>query len=117
MKLETTIETFALKEPFSITGYTVREVEVVVVTLGDGDVTGRGEATGVYYKNDTAAVLRDRIEAVRAEIEASPAPVCRRCCPLAGRAMPSTARCGISMPSGSGPRLRSWPALPRRGRC
>jgi L-alanine-DL-glutamate epimerase-like enolase superfamily enzyme len=44
--------------------------EVAVVTLDDGRHRGRGEASGVYYLNDTADTMRAAIESVRADIEA-----------------------------------------------
>ncbi len=62
-------ERWPFKVPFRITGYTFTESEVVVVTLTRGGMTGRGEAAGVYYRGETAAVLAEQIESVRADIE------------------------------------------------
>ena len=57
-------------EPFRITDYVFSGAEVLVVTLRVDDVSGRGEASGVYYKGETLALLREQIEAVRGDIEA-----------------------------------------------
>jgi L-Ala-D/L-Glu epimerase len=68
--LRVTIEKFALKQPFHITGYTMVDTDVVTVTLQKGGHIGRGEASGVYYrKDDDAAGVVKQIEAVRARIE------------------------------------------------
>ena len=63
-------ERWPLTVPFRITGYTFDDLEVVVVTLSDGDHIGRGEATGVYYLGDLPPGIVARIESIRAEIEA-----------------------------------------------
>ena len=69
MKLHTKIEHWAHKAPFRITGYTFVHVDVLLVTLAlDGHV-GRGEAAGVYYKNDTPTSMQMQIEALRSGIE------------------------------------------------
>jgi L-Ala-D/L-Glu epimerase len=71
MKLRVDIEKFPLKEPFRITGHTMVDTDVVVVTLEKGGQQGRGEASGVYYrKGDDAPGVVQQIEAVRARIEA-----------------------------------------------
>ena len=52
-----------LRRPFRISGYVFEVTPVVVVTARRGAHSGRGEAAGVYYLNDTpdaaAATLRD----------------------------------------------------------
>jgi L-alanine-DL-glutamate epimerase-like enolase superfamily enzyme len=69
--LRVDIETFALKEPFHITGQTMVDTDLVTVTLGKGGCVGRGEASGVYYRDgDDAQGMVRQIEAVRSEIEA-----------------------------------------------
>jgi len=70
MKLRVEIERWPLVRPFRLTGYTWDSAEVVVVTLEQGGLTGRGEAAGVYYKNDMPAGIVDQIEAVRFLVEA-----------------------------------------------
>lgn len=63
------IEKWPLREPFRITGYTFTALDVLVVTLRQDGFEGRGEAAGVYYRNETPATLRTQVEAVRNEIE------------------------------------------------
>jgi L-Ala-D/L-Glu epimerase len=71
LTLRLAIEKFPLAEPFHITGHTMVDTEVVVVTLEQEGHTGRGEASGVYYqKDDDAAGMAHRIDAVRTRIEA-----------------------------------------------
>src|SRR3546814_4868930 len=41
-----------------------------VVTLGDGDYIGRGEAAGVYYNDDHPEAMLATLEALRPRIEA-----------------------------------------------
>ncbi len=65
-----TIERWPLTTPFRITGYTFHDLEVVVVTLSDGEHVGRGEATGVYYLDDMPAGVVSRLESLRSTIEA-----------------------------------------------
>jgi L-alanine-DL-glutamate epimerase-like enolase superfamily enzyme len=68
--LEVAIETLPLKAPFRISGYTFTEVPIVVATIRDGALAGRGEAAGVYYLDDEPEGMAARIEAVRGEVEA-----------------------------------------------
>jgi L-alanine-DL-glutamate epimerase-like enolase superfamily enzyme len=63
-------EPLPLAEPFTITGYTFTEVEVIVARLDDGSAQGQGEASGVYYLGDDVPAMRAAVESVRAEIEA-----------------------------------------------
>jgi L-alanine-DL-glutamate epimerase-like enolase superfamily enzyme len=65
-----TIEQWPLKTPFRITGYTWETLDVLVVTLKMGDLMGRGEAAGVYYKNDNPSTAIQQIESLRTMIEA-----------------------------------------------
>lgn len=69
IQLKTTIETWPLRTPFHITGYTIDRAEVVVVELEAEGICGFGEAVGVYYHGDTAKKIRAQIEAVRDKIE------------------------------------------------
>lgn len=62
-------ECWPLKQPFRITGYTFTEIEVLVVTLAQGEHIGRGEATGVYYRDDRPAGMMRQLESLRGEIE------------------------------------------------
>ncbi len=70
LRLKIAVEKLRLAAPFRISGFVFEEQEVIVVTLDDGLHSGRGEASGVYYLNDTAPAMEAAIEAVRAVIEA-----------------------------------------------
>jgi len=70
MKLRFGTEKWPLKRPFRITGYTMTETEVVVVTLDREGVTGRGEAEGVYYLKDDVPGILKRLEEIKPRIEA-----------------------------------------------
>jgi L-alanine-DL-glutamate epimerase-like enolase superfamily enzyme len=63
------VEPLRLKAPFRISGYTFQDVPVVVVTLSSGGFSGRGEAAGVYYLEDTPERIVRTLEAHRAAIE------------------------------------------------
>nr|WP_063572021.1 dipeptide epimerase [Luteibacter rhizovicinus] len=69
-QLQANIEKWPTKQPFHITGYTFTAFEAVVVSLRDGDLVGRGEGLGVYYKNDMPDAMLAQIEALRPLIEA-----------------------------------------------
>lgn len=70
IELHTKIEQWPLKTPFRITGYTWEFVDVLAVALEQDGQVGRGEAAGVYYKNDRPAGMRETIESLRRTIEA-----------------------------------------------
>jgi L-alanine-DL-glutamate epimerase-like enolase superfamily enzyme len=72
LRLKVATETLPLAAPFRISGYVFDSADVVVVTLGDGEHEGRGEASGVYYLADDAAHMTATLEAHRSEIEAGP---------------------------------------------
>lgn len=69
LKLRIEIEQWPLVVPFRITDYIWEHVDVLLVRLEKYGRIGRGEATGVYYKNDKPASMIKQIEALRAEIE------------------------------------------------
>ena len=69
LKLRVEVEKLRLSAPFRISGFVFEELEVVVVTLDDGEHRGRGEASGVYYLGDTAKTMVAEIEAARGAIE------------------------------------------------
>lgn len=52
MHLETSIENWPFKEPIRITGYTFTGFDFLIARLSRHGSTGRGEATGVYYRQD-----------------------------------------------------------------
>ena len=70
LSLEVRTERLRLAAPFRISGYVFEHSDVVVVTLGDGRHSGRGEAAGAYYLGDDVAHMREAIEAARGAIEA-----------------------------------------------
>ena len=59
-----------LAEPFRISGYLFEAMPATVVTLSDGESSGRGEAAGVYYLGDNPAHMEIEIERCREIIEA-----------------------------------------------
>jgi L-alanine-DL-glutamate epimerase-like enolase superfamily enzyme len=63
-------EQWPLVMPFSVTGYTWDVLDVLVVRLETDGHVGRGEAGGVYYRNETPASMVGQIEALRTTIEA-----------------------------------------------
>jgi L-alanine-DL-glutamate epimerase-like enolase superfamily enzyme len=70
LKLHSKIEQWPLRAPFRITGHTWERLDVLLVTLESDGRVGRGEAAGVYYKNDTPASMLRQLEGLRARIEA-----------------------------------------------
>jgi L-alanine-DL-glutamate epimerase-like enolase superfamily enzyme len=63
-------ERWRLQVPLRITGYTWNNIDVVAVSIEQDGSIGRGEAHGVYYRGETAEVIRSQILSVRAQIEA-----------------------------------------------
>jgi L-alanine-DL-glutamate epimerase-like enolase superfamily enzyme len=70
LRLRTEMERWPLISPFRITGHVWDALDVLVVSLERDGHVGRGEAAGVYYKNDTPASMLNQIELLRATIEA-----------------------------------------------
>ncbi|MEO7410378.1 MAG: dipeptide epimerase [Sphingomicrobium sp.] len=70
LSLEVASETLRLKVPFKISGFVFDSSDVVVVTLRDGALIGRGEGGGVYYLGDDVSHMLADIEAARDAIEA-----------------------------------------------
>jgi L-alanine-DL-glutamate epimerase-like enolase superfamily enzyme len=69
VRLRLEIQQWPLERPFRITGHTWNFVELLVVSLEKDGKVGRGEAAGVYYRNDTPASMSHAIESLRARIE------------------------------------------------
>lgn len=59
----------AMKEPFYISGHVFHEMPSIIVTLQEGEFSGRGEAAGVYYLGDDVERMMSDIERVRDSIE------------------------------------------------
>ena len=70
LRLNIVVEKLPLAFPFRISGFVFEEQEVVVVTLDDGAHRGSGEASGVYYLQDTPQAMLAALEGVRRDIEA-----------------------------------------------
>lgn len=70
LELCTAVEHWPFSAPFQTAAHTLTGVDVVVVTLRKDGLAGRGEAAGVYYRNDTAASMITVIEGLRSQIEA-----------------------------------------------
>jgi L-Ala-D/L-Glu epimerase len=69
LQLRVAVEHVELAAPFRISGFVFERQEIVVVSLCDGALRGRGEASGVYYLGDDAKKMVAAIEAHRPEIE------------------------------------------------
>ncbi|MCF8473639.1 MAG: dipeptide epimerase [Emcibacter sp.] len=70
MKIKIEKQSFPLKAPFAITGHVFTASDTVCVTLEDNGYIGRGEAVGIYYKNETAESMIAQLEAVIDDIRA-----------------------------------------------
>jgi len=70
LKLQVAVEQWPLITPFRITGYTWHVNNVVMVSLEKDGHVGRGEGSGVYYRQDTPALALKKLESLKATIEA-----------------------------------------------
>jgi L-alanine-DL-glutamate epimerase-like enolase superfamily enzyme len=68
MKLSAHIEEWELKQPFRITGSEWTHSRCLVVELSEDGLTGRGEAQGVFYLDETADSILGQVNAVAGEI-------------------------------------------------
>ena len=66
------VEKLRLTTPFRISGYLFDAFNVVVVTLGDGRHSGRGEGGGVYYLGDDVPHMLAQLDGASAAIAAGP---------------------------------------------
>jgi L-alanine-DL-glutamate epimerase-like enolase superfamily enzyme len=66
MKITATVEHWPFTRPFHITGHTFDGIDVLLVTVENGGLTGRGEAAGVYYKGDQPRKMAAQVEALAA---------------------------------------------------
>ncbi len=67
--LDVSTEQLRLVQPFRISGHVFEAADVVVVTVGDGVHTGRGEGAGVYYMGDDLPHMLEDLRTARAAIE------------------------------------------------
>ena len=58
-----------MAKPFRITGYLWKSIRVLVVQLESEGRVGRGEAIGIYYRNDTVDPMAAQIEAIRPALQ------------------------------------------------
>jgi L-Ala-D/L-Glu epimerase len=70
LQLALTVERFAYRQPFRISGHVFTETRVLVAELSDGEHRGRGEGAGVYYLGDDVDHMLAAAENARAAIEA-----------------------------------------------
>ena len=63
-KLTVSVEHYAFKAPFRITGHVFDAAPVLVATLERGRAIGRGEACGVYYMGETVETAAEALRAV-----------------------------------------------------
>ncbi len=68
-KVTFSLEAWPLKEPFVITGHTFTVTEVLFVQIEEKGFSGRGEATGVYYLNETGESMLADAEMVKKDLE------------------------------------------------
>ena len=68
-QVELDIESWPLLEPFVITGHTWTHCDVLVVSITENGATGRGEATGVYYLDETAESICQQALGIQQQLE------------------------------------------------
>lgn len=67
--LRCSIESWALKSPFSITGHTFVAADLLHVRVSEGMHSGQGEGAGIYYLDESGEDILAAVESVRGEIE------------------------------------------------
>ena len=70
MRIEARAISWELREPFTIARGTMTTIDGILVTLRDGQASGRGEAYGIIYEDETPASMLAQIDTVRAAVEA-----------------------------------------------
>ncbi|MGH8082516.1 MAG: dipeptide epimerase [Lysobacter sp.] len=70
LQLSLAIEPLPLKAPFRIAGYSFEAMPALTAILSDKHCYGRGEASGVYYLDDTPSSMLATLESCRETIEA-----------------------------------------------
>lgn len=70
MKMSVHSENWKTLQAFQITGYRFDSLNVIVVELEQDGVVGRGEGTGIYYRDETQATMVEQLLAVQVDIEA-----------------------------------------------
>jgi L-Ala-D/L-Glu epimerase len=72
-RLECTIESWPLTVPFITSEEVIASIDTVLVEIHEGGFVGRGEATGVPFRNETASSMVAQIEAARHAVDAGAA--------------------------------------------
>lgn len=67
--LNVSVERFAYRQPFRISGHVFHETAVLLAELSDGIHTGRGEGAGVYYTGDNIDRMIEAVEGCRLAVE------------------------------------------------
>jgi L-alanine-DL-glutamate epimerase-like enolase superfamily enzyme len=68
-KFNFSVDPWAFKKPFTITGYTFTSVDLLFVSISEDGHTGRGEGAGIYYLREDAASMLNDVEAVKKAVE------------------------------------------------
>ena len=63
-------KSWPLNKPFKISRDVHTHAETIVVQLGDGEFSGRGEAAGVSYDGETIESIQKQVEAIAVHVEA-----------------------------------------------
>jgi L-alanine-DL-glutamate epimerase-like enolase superfamily enzyme len=63
MKFSVHVEEWPMIQPFRIANHEFTAARSIVVQLADGDATGRGEAQGVFYLDETVETMLEQVEA------------------------------------------------------
>ena len=69
-RLTLSVEEFAYKKPFRISGHVFEKTAVLVATLEEGEHEGRGEGAGAYYLGDNVENMVRQAEEARRAVEA-----------------------------------------------
>jgi L-alanine-DL-glutamate epimerase-like enolase superfamily enzyme len=69
-KVTCSTESWEFKIPFTITGHTFTNADLLYVSILENGIVGRGEAAGVYYLNETGASMLADVAAVKDAVEA-----------------------------------------------
>ena len=68
-QVEVSVEPWAFRTPFRITGYTFSVADLIYVEIHQDGAVGRGEAAGVYYLDEVGTSMRDQVLEVVPDIE------------------------------------------------
>ena len=69
LKMTVAVERLPFTAPFRIAGFVFEHQDAVVVTLEDGELLGRGEASGVFFLGDDVQHMVAALESRRSAIE------------------------------------------------